>query len=63
MSKRKSVSAPVGMPPEAGKFVAVIAWAQKNECNCPAARYFREVGKQFIEQYLGSVEGGKGGKG
>lgn len=53
MSKRKS-SAPAMMPgQDAGeKFMAVLLWAQKNDCECPACEYFRELAGSILERHF-----------
>jgi len=58
MSKRKGRVEPVMPPPtEAEEFMAILIWAQTGTCTCPAAAYFRRMGKRLTEKYIKEGEG------
>jgi len=38
--------------PEAERFMAILLWSQSSTCNCPAARYFREMGKRMVAEHV-----------
>jgi len=57
MSKRKGRVEPVMPPPtEAEEFMAILIWAQTSTCNCPAAAYFRRMGRRLTEKYIREAE-------
>jgi len=58
LSKRKSMPATAGAITNPEEFMAILVWAQSGKCNCPAAQYFKRLGKQFVKQYIeGEVRG------
>jgi len=58
LSKRKSMPATAGAIANPEEFMAILVWAQRDECNCPAAKYFKRLGKQFVKQYIEGVKVG-----
>jgi len=53
MSKRKGRVEPAVPPPlEAEEFMAILIWAQTSTCTCPAAAYFRRMGRRLTEKYI-----------
>lgn len=42
--------------PESGEqFMALILWAQKGECQCPACKYLRTMADQLIRSHVPEV--------
>jgi len=59
MSKRSVRPEPVMPPPsEAEEFMAILLWAQTSTCNCPAARYFKKMGRRLAKKYIPEEEAG-----
>jgi len=57
MSKRKGRVEPAVPPPlEAEEFMAILIWAQTGTCTCPAASYFRRMGRRLTEKYVREAE-------
>jgi len=57
MSKRKGRVEPAVPPPlEAEEFMAILIWAQTSTCTCPAAAYFRRMGRRLTERYIREAE-------
>lgn len=53
MSKRsRSISSMPSPPPETEKFLAILLWAQRGECNCVACEYFRSMGSGMMERHI-----------
>ena len=40
------------------EFMAVLLWAQKGGCTCPACRYFRGLAEGLVKTHI--KEGGSG---
>ena len=40
----------------AEEFMAVLLWSQSSQCSCPAAKYFRKLGKSLVNQHIKEEE-------
>jgi len=52
MSKRKVEAALMPPSREAEEFIAILLWAQTSTCTCPAASYFRKMGKRMVKEHV-----------
>jgi len=52
MVKRKHLQATPSVVANPEEFMAILVWAQSDSCNCPAAQYFKRLGRQFVKQYI-----------
>jgi len=58
MSKRRRAEAVMGPPEAAEEFMALLLWAQTSECGCPAATYFKKMGRRLVKQHITEAEEG-----
>ena len=60
MSRRKA-QAPSMIPGEktGEEFMAVLLWAQKEGCTCPACRYFRDLADGLVKSHIKEGEPGE----
>ena len=52
MSKRKTAGTVMGPPEAAEEFMAILLWSQTSTCNCPAAQYFKKMGKRMVAEHV-----------